>query len=157
MFEFFGFTEMSFPTFKPKRSRSGAVLVDLSRIPPPKDITAFLDAVAEAEGDAAAAAVAEEELEKHESSLVTVTDVAVAEFDENDYSFVEHYQFPLQRDGGGAFIMATTLSTAPTFSPIASKGVALARVTGVLKQHRSSRPSTWILVPRDIDDIVYAE
>lgn len=145
VFEFFGFTEMSFPTYEPKRARNGAVWVDASRIPAPEDITAFLDA-----GE-------DEELEKHESSLVTVTDVVVDDFDENEESFVEYYQFPLKREGTGRYIMATTLSTAPAFSPTANRGTRLSRMTGILKQHRSARPSTWILVPRNLDDIVISQ
>lgn len=151
VFEFFGFTEMSFPSFEPRRIDTGRIVVDASRIPVARDITALLDATALPD----AGQDEEEELEKYESSLVTVTDIIVDNFDENDFSYLEYFQFPLKRESSGAYIMAVTMSTAPTFVPTDYKDCTLTSISGLLGQHRAARPSTWILVPRSIDDIVF--
>ncbi len=143
VFEFFGFTEMSFPTFHPKY-KDGKIEVNESLIPKPKDIGEILDK--------------DSEMEKHEASLVTVKNVSVAWFNENDSSFIEYSQFPLQTSDGKT-IMAQTLYTAPLFNAVAEKPEEEDKekhhynFTGILKQHTSARPSTWILVPRDQNDI----
>lgn len=144
VFEFFGFTELSFPTFKIRRDTEGRIVKDPGAIPAPRDITACLDG-----GD-------DDCLESAESSLVTVAGATVDDFDETEESWIEYSQFPLTTDGGG-IIMAQTVYTAPTFHPEAMKGRRLATLTGILKQHTSSRPSTWILIPRDGADIVREE
>ena len=146
VFEFFGFTEMSFPTFHPvyeKKDGKKTVKVDTSLIPEPKDIGDILND--------------SNEMEKREASLVTVKNVSVAWFNENDNSFIEYSQFPLETSSG-ATIMAQTLYTAPLFNAIAEKPeegntTHHYNFTGILKQHTSARPSTWILVPRDMNDI----
>ena len=146
VFEFFGFTEMSFPTFHPvyvQKDGKKTIKIDKSLIPAPKPIDDILD------NDSA--------MEKHEASLVTVKNVSVAWFNENDDSFIEYSQFPLETSDGKT-IMAQTLYTAPLFNAIAEKPEAgntthHYNFTGILKQHTSARPSTWILVPRDTNDI----
>lgn len=146
VFEFFGFTEMSFPTFHPvyeKKDGKKTIKIDTSLIPEPKDIGDILND--------------SDEMEKHEASLVTVKNVSVAWFNENDNSFIEYSQFPLETSTG-ASIMAQTLYTAPLFNAIAEKPeegntTHHYNFTGILKQHTSARPSTWILVPRDMNDI----
>ena len=146
VFEFFGFTEMSFPTFHPvyeKKDGKKTVKVDTSLIPEPKDIGDILND--------------SNEMEKREASLVTVKNVSVAWFNENDNSFIEYSQFPLETSDGKP-IMAQTLYTAPLFNAIAEKPeegntTHHYNFTGILKQHTSARPSTWILVPRDMNDI----
>ena len=142
VFEFFGFTEMSFPTFHPKY-KDGKIVVNKSLIPEPKDVGDILSK--------------DSEMEKLEASLVTVKNVSVAWFNENDSSFIEYSQFPLETSDGKT-IMAQTLYTAPLFNAVAEKpeeGNTTHRYnfTGILKQHTSARPSTWILVPRDMNDI----
>ena len=146
VFEFFGFTEMSFPTFHPvyeKKDGKSVVKVDTSLIPEPKDVGDILNN--------------NDEMEKREASLVTVKNVSVAWFNENDNSFIEYSQFPLETSDGKT-IMAQTLYTAPLFNAIAEKPeegntTHHYNFTGILKQHTSARPSTWILVPRDMNDI----
>ena len=146
VFEFFGFTEMSFPTFHPvyvNKNGKKTLKIDTSLIPEPKDVGDILNDSSE--------------MEKHEASLVTVKNVSVAWFNENDSSFIEYSQFPLKASNG-AMIMAQTLYTAPLFNPVAEKPVEKKtshhyNFTGILKQHTSARPSTWILVPRDMNDI----
>ena len=146
VFEFFGFTEMSFPTFHPvyeEKDGKRTIKIDTSLIPEPKDVGDILND--------------SNEMEKHEASLVTVKNVSVAWFNENDNSFVEYSQFPLETSSG-ASIMAQTLYTAPLFNAIAEKPeegntTHHYNFTGILKQHTSARPSTWILVPRDMNDI----
>lgn len=142
VFEFFGFTEMSFPTFHPKY-KDGKIVINKSLIPEPKDVGSILND--------------NDEMEKHEASLVTVKNVSVAWFNENDSSFIEYSQFPLETPSG-ASIMAQTLYTAPLFNAVAEKPeegntTHHYNFTGILKQHTSARPSTWILVPRDMNDI----
>jgi len=141
VFEFFGFTEISFPTFRPKYSESGRIIVDRSLIPEPVDVTLFLDQ--------------NSEMEKWESSLITVKDVTVDYFFEEDTSFTDYGQFPLKTSQGRHIVMQT-LYTAPQFNPLKERDRKNKRkfnVTGVLKQHTSARPSTWILLPRDNSDI----
>lgn len=141
VFEFFGFTEMSFPTFFPRRDKDNRIIVRVDLIPDAVNINSQLDNSED------------EQLEAREASLVTVKNVTVMDFDETEQSYLDYGQFPVQTEGGG-IIMAATGSTAPTFNPVEQKGKMLESMTGVLKQHRSSRPSTWILVPRDSNDIV---
>lgn len=144
VFEFFGFTEMSFPTFRPRyveKNGKRSILVDTSLIPDPLDVTGILSQSSE--------------MEKHEASIISVRNVHVDSFNENDDSFIQHGQFPLKTDSG-ANIMVTTLYTAPSFNPIEERDRKPKKVfnfTGVLKQHTSARPSNWIIVPRDSNDI----
>lgn len=148
VFEFFGFTEMSFPTFKPKyKTVDGKkrIVIDESLVPEPFDVTAVLSD--------------SEEMEKKEAAIVTVKNVTVDWFNEHDSSFVEYGQFPLKNESGD-FIMAQTLYTAPSFDPLKERDSETKRrfnFTGVLKQHTSARPSTWILVPIDSNDIEVIE
>ena len=146
VFEFFGFTEMSFPTFHPAyivKDGKKTLKIDTSLIPEPKDVGDILND--------------NNEMEKHEASLVTVRNVSVDWFNEEDSSYVEYSQFPLKA-ANGASIMAQTLYTAPLFNAVAEKPeegnvTHHYNFTGILKQHTSARPSTWILVPRDMNDI----
>lgn len=163
VFEFFGFTEMSFPTFHPKY-KDGKIVVNKSLIPEPKDISDILlelpkdnETKDEKKERETRNSDNHKEMEKREASLVKVKNVAVAWFNENDSSFIEYSQFPLETPDGKT-IMAQTLYTAPLFNAVAEKpeeGNTTHRYnfTGILKQHTSARPSTWILVPRDMDDI----
>lgn len=144
VFEFFGFTEMSFPTFLLRRDGDERIIVKPELIPTPFPINSFLDNSED------------ERLESRESSLVVVENATVMDFDETEQSYIDYGQFPMQTEGGG-IIMASTSSTAPSFSPVKNKGKMLKSITGVLKQHRSSRPSTWILVPRNENDIIKTE
>lgn len=148
VFEFFGFTEMSFPTFHPvyeEKDGKKVLKIDTDLIPKPYDVSGILDNGSE--------------MEKHEASLVKVTNVSVAWFPDDDSSFVEYSQFPLETSDGKT-IMAQTLYTAPLFDALAEKPKSekeelkySCEFTGILKQHTSARPSTWILVPRDMNDI----
>lgn len=144
VYEFFGFTEMSFPTFKPKyveKNGKRSILVDESLVPAPYDVTDLLSQSSE--------------MEKHEALIVSVKNVQVDWFNENDDSFISYGQFPLKTESG-ANIMVTTLYTAPSFNPIEERDRKSQRrfnFTGVLKQHTSARPSNWIMVPRDSNDI----
>jgi len=144
VYEFFGFTEMSFPTFTPKyveKDGKRSILIDTSLVPKPYDVTDILSASSE--------------MEKYEALIVTVKDVQVEWFNENDESFIKYGQFPLKTESG-ANIMVTTLYTAPSFDPIGerdSESKKRYNFTGVLKQHTSARPSNWIMVPRDSNDI----
>ncbi|MBO4699860.1 hypothetical protein J5690_09700 [bacterium] len=146
VFEFFGFTEMSFPTFKPvyiNKNGKKELKIDKSLIPEPKNINDIL--------------TDNEEMEKREASLVTVENVTVAWFNEEDSSYIEYSQFPLETSSGST-IMAQTLYTAPLFNAVAEKPEEGKtshhyNFTGILKQHTSARPSMWILVPRDMNDI----
>ncbi|MBP5201274.1 hypothetical protein J6253_00855 [bacterium] len=146
VFEFFGFTEMSFPTFHPvyvEKNGKKELKIDTSLIPEPKNINDIL--------------TDNDEMEKREASLVTVKNVSVAWFNEEDASYIEYSQFPLETSDGKT-IMAQTLYTAPLFNAVAEKPETgntthHYNFTGILKQHTSARPSTWILVPRDMDDI----
>ena len=146
VFEFFGFTEMSFPTFHPvyeEKDGKRTLKVDTSLIPAPKDIGGIL--------------TDNDEMEKYEASLVKVENVSVDWFNAEDSSYVEYSQFPL-KTSTGASIMAQTLYTAPLFNAVAEKPAEgnvthHYNFTGILKQHTSARPSTWIIVPRDMNDI----
>ena len=146
VFEFFGFTEMSFPTFHPvyvNKNGKKELKIDTSLIPDPEPVNDIL--------------TDNEEMEKREASLVTVENVSVAWFNEEDSSYIEYSQFPLETSDGKS-IMAQTLYTAPLFNAVAEKPeegktTHHYNFTGILKQHTSARPSTWILVPRDMDDI----
>ncbi len=140
VFEFFGFTELSFPTFVPKRDAQGRILVDPDAVPAPRDITACIDAADD------------ECLEGFESSLVTVVGVTVEDFDEREEGWLTYGQFPLTTDAGGV-VLAQTASTVPSFRPEAMKGRRLTRLTGLLRQHTSARPVTWIVVPRGESDV----
>jgi len=144
VFEFFGFTELSFPTFVPKRDAAGRILVDPDAVPAPRDITACVDGADD------------ECLEGAESSLVTVGGLTVSDFDESDEGWLTYGQFPLETAQGG-IILAQTASTVPSFRPEAMKGRRLTSLTGLLRQHTSARPVTWIIVPRDGGDIVEEE
>ncbi len=144
VFEFFGFTELSFPTFVPKRDEQGRILVDPEAVPAPRDITECVNGADD------------ECLEGAESSLVTVTDLTVSDFDESDEGWLTYGQFPLETAQGG-IVLAQTASTVPSFKPEAMKGRRLTHLTGLLRQHTSARPVTWIVVPRDSDDIVMEE
>ena len=182
VFEFFGFTEMSFPTFHPvyvDKNGKKELKIDTSLIPEPKDISEIIPEFLEIkEGDEGLSEkekedkenkikahnnTAEKTLEKYEASLVTVKNVAVGWFNENDSSFVEYSQFPLRMDTSDKYvkrhILAQTLYTAPLFNAVVEKpqketGESLHHYnfTGILKQHTSARP-TWIIVPRDMNDI----
>ena len=146
VFEFFGFTEMSFPTFHPvyvENNGKKELKIDTSLIPAPKNINDIL--------------TDNDEMEKHEASLVTVENVSVDWFNVDDSSYIEYSQFPLKASNGST-IMAQTLYTAPLFDAVAEKPeegktTHHYNFTGILKQHTSARPSTWILVPRDMNDI----
>ncbi|MGI6394461.1 MAG: hypothetical protein ACOX2F_07020 [bacterium] len=148
VFEFFGFTEMSFPTFKPKYAfidGKNKIVVDSSLIPKPLDITKILSL--------------DEEMEKRESSIVTVKNVTVEWFNEHDSSFSEYGQFPLKTESD-SLILAQTLFSAPFFNPIKErdrKSKQKFNITGILKQHTSARPTTWIVVPRGSYDIEIIE
>ncbi len=150
--EFFGFTEMSFPTYTLARTPEGRPLIDESRIPEIKDITQFVISGNNVE------------IEKYEAELVKIDsgidgrtdiDIVIDDFDEHEQSYIDYSQYPLMVNGNP--IMTSTLSTAPTFNPVANKGQKVKSLTGILKQHRASRPSTWIIVPRDIKDIELAK
>jgi len=142
VFEFFGFTELSFPTFIPKREADGKIIVDKSKIPSPVNITNLIDSNFDSE------------IEKYESSLVTIKNITIGDFDEKDESFTTYGQYFVTTQKGG-HIMLTTMSTVPQFDPIKNKGKQLKSITGLLKQHTSARPSTWILIPRNEKDLVF--
>lgn len=148
VYEFFGFTEMSFPTFKPvyvEKDGKKTLKIDRDLIPKPYDIGDFLDD--------------DSEMEKHEASLVKIKNVSVGWFPEDDSSFVEYSQFPLETSDKKT-IMAQTLYTAPLFDALAKRpeneneeAKCRYNFTGILKQHTSARPSSWIIVPRNMEDI----
>lgn len=148
VYEFFGFTEMSFPTFKPKyveKNGKQTIHIDKSLVPEPYDVTDVLSS--------------SDEMEKKEALIITVKNARVEWFNENDDSFIRYGQFPVTVESG-ANIMVTTLYTAPSFDPLGERDRESGKrfnFTGVLKQHTSARPSNWILVPRDSDDIEEVE
>ena len=168
VFEFAGFTEMSFPTFKAKYDKEGKIVTDLSLIPdPPAIISNFLPAFLEIhDGDhlseeeikkkkediAQHNDMAEDVLEKYESLIVKVEGVSVADFNEKGTSFVEYSQFPLIMNTTDKnikqHILAQTVYTAPEFNPVDKKGKNQCyNFTGILKQHTGAQPTTWIIVP----------
>ena len=140
--EFFGYTEMSFPTYTPvyeEKDGKKTIKVDISLIPDPIDVTSLLSN--------------DNEMEKYEASIVTVKDVAVSNFNEHDSAFTEYSQFPLAAKSGG-IVLAQTVYTVPSFNPVDEKhDTHRFNFTGILKQHTSARPSTWIIVPRNEKDI----
>lgn len=162
VYEFSGFTEMSFPTFKPKYDENGKIVVDKLLVPKKekgiKDVTGFLPDPDNKKDHI------NYEMEKYEASLVTVKNVFVDEFLEDDSSFADYSQFPLTVSAGSDVsplrtITAQTVYTAPLFDPVKEKEQnqktetkKCYNFTGILKQHNSAQ-STWIIVPRDMDDI----
>jgi len=144
VYEFFGFTEMSFPTFIPKyveKNGKSTIFVDESLVPEPYDVTDILSS--------------SEEMEKKEALIVSVKNAYVEMFNENDDSFISYGQFPVTTESG-ANIMVTTLYTVPSFNPVLERDRESKKrfnFTGILKQHTSARPSNWIMVPRDSEDI----
>ena len=142
VFEFFGFTELSFPTFVPRRDERGRILVDPGAVPAPRDITACVNNADD------------ECLEGMESGLVTVVNLTVSDFDESDDGWLTYGQFPLETAQGG-IILAQTASTVPSFRPETMKGRHLSRLTGLLRQHMSARPVQWIIIPRDSSCLLY--
>ena len=157
VFEFAGFTEMSFPNFHSKYNNGKLDVKDKKLLPKPKNITKCLDLLNGYKNKS------NEKLEACEASLVTVKNVSVGWFRENETSFVEFSQFPLiTKDDAGnkRVILAQTISTVPTFDilkkrPETEDGESKCKYdfTGILKQHKSAVQSTWIIVPRYKEDI----
>ncbi len=159
--DFFGFNEMSFPSFEPLM-KDDKVVYREDLLPQVKDITSIL-------GN-------DKELEKYESTMVKVTNAGVPYFPDDDESFLEYGQFPLNvriPDGEGDFItkkiLAVTSSTVPSFDAReyrpASAGepvkYGFESFTGVLKQHRAAKygstGQTWMIVPLGKENIVFTE
>ena len=140
--EFFGYTEMSFPTYTPvyetdEETGKKKIKVDVNLIPDAVDITSFISD--------------DSKMEKYEASIVTIKNVTVSDFNENDSAYTEYSQFPLATKYGK--VLAQTIYTAPSFDPVKEKSTDHRfDFTGILKQHTSARP-TWIIVPRDHNDI----
>ncbi len=132
--EFYGFTELGFPTYK--------VEGHVDTIP------AFLltpEVVAD-----------DLEMEKLESRLVEVRDVTVCELGEGYSSFG---QWVVLLDpagncasGDGGITIVSALS-ATNFTPAPLVGKTLSSITGDLRDHVAARPS-WIMYTRSDDDIV---
>ncbi len=145
VFSFYGFNELSFPTFDPVYNADGTVKVDKTLIPPAVNIDSIL-------GNSG-------EMEKKESMLVEITDVAVGQFPDNDSSYTEYGQYPIVSHG--KTILAVTMNTVPSFDPLSyrDKGVSICKVKGILKQHRVAKygisGQTWILTPRDDNDLIF--
>lgn len=145
VFSFYGFNELSFPTFDPVYDENGNVKIDKTLIPPATNIDSIL-------GDS-------DEMEKKESMVVEITDVAIGDFPDNDSSYLEYGQYPIVSNG--TTILLVTMGSVPSFDPLLyrGEGVTLCKVKGILKQHRVAKygisGQTWILAPRDDDDLVF--
>ena len=145
VYEFSGFTEMSFPTFHPvyeKKNGKKELKINTKLIPEPKPINDILKD--------------DSEMEKYEASLVRVEKVFVDWFDENESSFVEYSQFRLKTFVGKKTILAQTLYTAPLFNAVKERletpnaePKQCYTFTGILKQHSGAQPTSWIIVPYD--------
>jgi len=134
--EFFGFTELSFPSWK----------VDgTAEVPDP----VVIDAANVDDGDA---------LEEYESALVEVTDVLVCPLGEGFYTYG---QWAVLVDPGAACggttgkINVVSAFTVQSFDPEEHVGETLPFVRGNLRYHSSADPS-WMIYARSEEDIAVA-
>lgn len=131
--DFFGFTEVSFPSWK----------VD-GRTDLPEPIELLPAHLAN-----------NNTMESYESSLVEVRNVTVCPTGEGFATFGQWVVLldPSGDCGGEAAITVLSSYTVPWFDPPAHVGETLPVVRGALRYHLSARPQ-WILYPRQEDDIV---
>lgn len=131
--EFYGFTELGFPTY-----RVGGKMSDLVATP---ITTALVD------DDVA--------MEQLESRLVEVRDVTVCPLSDGYATFGQWVVLidPAGNcsSGKGGVNIVNALS-ATGFDPADHVGATLPRITGDLRYHAAARPS-WLLYTRDDDDI----
>jgi hypothetical protein len=134
--EFFGFTELSFPSWRVEGSAA---------VPAPIAVDA-----ANVDDD--------DLLEQYESALVEVADVVVCPLGDG---FYEYGQWAVLVDpaatcgGEDGMINVVSAFTAMEFDPAEHEGETLALVRGNLRYHNSADPS-WMIYVRSSDDIVAA-
>ncbi|HUT79398.1 MAG TPA: hypothetical protein VM285_16995 [Polyangia bacterium] len=134
--EFYGFTELSFPSWKTEGTAA---------VPEPVAIDSANDGLDSA-------------LEPFESSLVEVRDVTVCPVGE---SFATYGQWAVLVDpagncetGDGAINVVSTY-TVPDVDPATLAGQTVGRVTGNLRYHMAAVPG-WIVYARGPEDIAFA-
>lgn len=136
--EFFGFTELGFPSWKVDGNVS---------VPKPAVVASSFV------GD-------DNEMEKYESRLVEVRDVKVCPLEGDrltSYRQYAQWTVVLGADGscqtgrGGVSVVSRYL--APSFDPMEHGGQTLTSITGNLRYHSSARPN-WIIYVRGESDIV---
>ena len=131
--EFYGFTELGFPSWLTKGT---------SELPPP----ALLEA---------ATVSSDEMMEPHESGLVEVRDVTVCP-PGADFATFGQWVVLLDSagscDSGEGAITIVSAFTVDWFDPYEHAGETVARITGNLRYHSSATPS-WIIRPRRNDDM----
>ncbi len=131
--EFYGFTELGFPTYKVGGHIDELVAFDLTP----------------------AVIADDQEMEKLESRLVQVRDVTVCPLGE-DYSSFGQWVVLLDPAGdcvsgeGGVTIISALSAT--MFTPESLVGKVLPRITGDLRYHVAASPS-WLIYTRSDDDI----
>lgn len=135
--EYYGFTELSFPSWK---------VAGTAELPPAIEIDEAL--------------LAEDALmEQYEGGVVEVRDVVVCPL-EDDYATYGQWSVLVDPDGlcagGLGAISVVSAFTAPGFDPAAHVGQGLARLTGNLRYHMAANPK-WIIYVRDDGDIVAAD
>ncbi len=132
--EFYGFTELGFPTYK--------VGGHIDEIPTFELTTAVI--------------ADDQEMEKLESRLVEVRDVTVCPLGEGYSSFGQWVVLLDPQgncDGGDGGITVVSALSATKFTPEPLVGKVLPRIVGDLRYHVSARPS-WIMYTRSDADIV---
>jgi hypothetical protein len=131
--DFYGFTELGFPSWLTKGT---------SELPPP----ALLSAATVAD-DAA--------MEPYEGGLVEVRDVTVCQ-PGTDFATFGQWVVLLDANGncdsGEGAITIVSAFTVDWFDPYEHVGEAVVRITGNLRYHSSATP-TWLLLPRGNDDM----
>ena len=131
--EFYGFTELGFPTYK--------VGGHIDEIPTLELSTAVI--------------ADDQEMEKLESRLVEVRDVTVCPLGEGYSSFGQWVVLLDPQgncDGGDGGITVVSALSATKFTPEPLVGKVLPRIVGDLRYHVSARPS-WIMYTRSDADI----
>jgi hypothetical protein len=134
--EYFGFTELSFPTWKVEGTAAvpSPVLIDAANV---DDSNA---------------------LEMAESALVEVEDVVVCPVDDN---YATYGQWAVLVDPASSCTAATgkinvvSASTASEFNPALYEGATLTSVRGNLRYHSAADP-TWMIYVRSVEDIAAA-
>ncbi len=130
--EFFGLTELTFPSY--------AVECSHHALPEPVLInSAMLDC--------------EMEMEKYEGGLVRIDGVSPSK-EIDDESYLNYGQWMAYKPDGGQISLSTEVAM-PGYDPRSqeAKGKVIQSITGILRHHYSADPE-WILVPRDECDVV---
>lgn len=135
--EFFGFTELSFPSWRVEGAADvpAPVLVDASNVD---------------DGNL---------LETYESALVEARDVVVCPTDESYAAFGQWTVLVNPASGcadATGKITVVSASTASGFDPALHEGATLAAVRGNLRYHQAADPP-WMIYVRSMEDIAAAE